>query len=67
MKQNKEQQNTPRQAGYDQTRTAGKEYQNIETSVNNPNYFDEDYANDQEDQMASRDARTEDEGTTGKN
>jgi hypothetical protein len=55
------------QAGYDPTRAGGKDYKNIETSVNNPAYFDDDDANMREDEMASEDARTEDEGETGKN
>lgn len=37
------------------------DYKNIETAVNNPSYFDNDYAAHQEDKITEKEHRTEDE------
>jgi len=39
-------------------------YRNVETAVNRPEDFDEDYAEAQEAEMANEQARTEDENNT---
>ncbi|HEX2607366.1 MAG TPA: hypothetical protein VHK91_08305 [Flavisolibacter sp.] len=42
------------------------EYKNIETSVNNPSYFNDDFETDQEDAITDEEARTEDENQNTK-
>jgi hypothetical protein len=42
------------------------QFRNAETKANSAADFDDDYENRQEDQMAEEEARTEDEGQTGK-
>ena len=46
-----------------ETRDSG--YKNIETSVNNPDYFNDDYAVGQEDEMGNEEAKTEKEERIG--
>jgi hypothetical protein len=38
---------------------SGKQYKNIETSVNNRDYFDEDHASKEEDQISNEEAASE--------
>ena len=52
---------TPQQ---DQNRSEG-EYKNIETSVNNRDYFGEDFSVEQENEMSNEEAATEDENDRG--
>jgi hypothetical protein len=40
---------------------AGKEYKNIETSVNNPSNFDDEYETAQDDKMSQDEMKSEDE------
>jgi hypothetical protein len=42
------------------------DYKNIETSVNNPSYFDDSYESEQEDEISMEEPKTEDEGRVGK-
>jgi len=58
----------PEQPQTDQKEQTPKEgeYRNVETSVNNPEYFGDDYESRQEDEIAEGNAATEDEGQTGK-
>jgi hypothetical protein len=42
------------------------DYKNVETSVNNPSYFDDSYESQQEDEISSEEPKTEDEGRVGK-
>ena len=39
---------------------------NIETPVNNPGYFDDDYESGVEDEISEDEAKTENEGSAGK-
>lgn len=41
-------------------------YKNIETAVNNPSYFDDDYEVEQENKITEHEHKTEDEGRVGK-
>jgi hypothetical protein len=43
----------------DQNQKQDRQYKNIETSVNNPNYFNDDYEVKQEDEMNKEEARSE--------
>jgi hypothetical protein len=47
-------------------RAGNDNYKNIETAVNNPSYFDNDYAAGQEDKITKREHETEEEGRVGK-
>lgn len=52
-----------------QTNTNGTRqgpYQNVETSVNNPNYFDDDYAVKRENEISDDEARSEQNDRPGK-
>lgn len=42
------------------------DYRNIETSVNNPSYFDDDYEAKQEGEMSKEEAASEKENRTGR-
>jgi len=42
------------------------DFRNVETGVNNPGQFDDNFETEQEDQISEEEARTEDEGRTGK-
>jgi hypothetical protein len=42
------------------------QYKNIETSVNNPAYFDDDYESRAEDELTEEEPKTEKDGRTGK-
>lgn len=42
------------------------EYKNVETSVNNPSYFDDSYESKAEDEITDEEPKTENEGRTGK-
>jgi hypothetical protein len=41
-------------------------FKNVETGVNNPGNFDDDFAADEENKISQEEARTEKEGRTGK-
>lgn len=42
------------------------DYKNVETSVNSPSSFDDDYESKQEDEITREEAKTEKEGRVGK-
>ena len=42
------------------------EYKNVETSVNNPSYFDDSYESEQEDEITMEEPKTENDGSVGK-
>ena len=42
------------------------EFRNVETGVNSPGQFNDDYESAQEDKISEEEARTEKEGSTGK-
>ena len=50
----------------DEPQNRERDYKNIETSVNNPEYFDDSYESQQEDEISSEEPKTEDEGRVGK-
>lgn len=58
-----EQRNTEDQSGREQrdNRKDPEGYKNIQTSVNNPGAFDEDFATEQEKEMGREEADSEDE------
>ena len=47
-------------------RTGGEDYKNIETAVNNPNYFDDDYAVEQENKIGQDEAKSEKDDRVGR-
>jgi len=47
-------------------RTGGEDYKNIETAVNNPNYFDDDYAVKQENKIGQDEAKSEKDDRVGR-
>ena len=53
------QRNAKRTGEPDSTPPSQQEYKNIETSVNSPSYFDDDYEVKQEDKISSEEAKTE--------
>jgi hypothetical protein len=42
------------------------DYENVETSVNNPSYFNDDYESQQEDEITEEEPKTEKEQREGK-
>lgn len=47
-------------------RTGGEDYKHIETAVNNPNYFDDDYAVEQENKIGQDEAKSEKDDRVGR-
>jgi len=52
--------------GNEKQETPDGQYKNVETSVNNRSYFDDDYEVGQEDEMSREEAKTEDENNVTK-
>jgi hypothetical protein len=64
---NKDNRNRPgSQENTDRVGTDAGEYKNIQTAVNNPAYFDEDYAVGEEERIAQNEVDTEDENNVHK-
>jgi hypothetical protein len=60
------QENRTREGQQQNQQTGDGNYKNIETSVNNRNYFDDDYEVGEEDRISSEEAKTEKEPRVGR-
>lgn len=66
-KRNKQENEQSTSINKDQRGRVGQgDYKNIETAVNNPSYFDDDYAAKQEDEITEQEHKTQKEGRVGR-